>query len=116
MRAPEQIIKRPLLTEKGTLLKETGGGGGEVADPEAIKPQLLFEVAKDANKVEIRHAVEKLWDVQVQGVRTVNYRGKTRRSLMGRMAASRAAGKRPSFKKAFVKLAEGDQIEFYEAG
>jgi hypothetical protein len=46
----------------------------------------------------------------------VNYRGKARRSLMGRMAQSRQMGKRPSFKKAFVKLAEGEQIEFYEAG
>jgi ribosomal protein L23 len=54
--------------------------------------------------------------VKVRDVRTVNYRGKARRSLMGRQAANRKIGRRPSFKKAFVKLAEGDQIEFYEAG
>ena len=58
MRSPEQIIKRPLLTEKGTFLKETGGNPEGEVDPETVKAQLLFEVAKDANKVEIRHAVE----------------------------------------------------------
>jgi large subunit ribosomal protein L23 len=103
MREPYQVIIKPVITEKSTRQIEEGN-------------VYTFLVAREANKNEIGHAVEKLWDVQVQAVRTVNYRGKSRRSLMGRMAASRAAGKRPSFKKAFVKLAEGDQIEFYEAG
>ncbi len=57
MRSPEMIIKRPLLTEKGTRLKDTGGQGGDELDPETLKSQLLFEVARDANKVEIRAAV-----------------------------------------------------------
>jgi len=70
MRAPEQIIKRPLLTEKGTALKETGGRPDEAIDPEQLSPQLLFEVARDANKIEIRNAVEKLWNVTVLKVRT----------------------------------------------
>lgn len=107
MRSPEQIIKRPLLTEKGTFLKETGGNGGEALDPEAIKPQLLFEVAKDANKVEIRHAVEKLWNVDVLDVRTAIVRGKEKR--MGRFV-----GKRSNWKKAIVTIAAGQNIEFFE--
>src|SRR3954468_16234261 len=107
MRSPEQIIKRPLLTEKGTRLKETGGSGDKELDPEAIKPQLLFEVAKDANKVEIRHAVEKLWNVSVVDVRTAIVRGKEKR--MGRFV-----GKRSNWKKAMVTIAAGQNIEFFE--
>lgn len=103
MREPYQVIIKPVITEKSTRQIEEGN-------------VYTFLVAKDANKDEIGYAVEKLWDVQVEGVRTVNYRGKSRRSLMGRMSAQRAPGKRASFKKAFVKLAQGDQIEFYEAG
>ena len=106
MRAPELIIKRPLLTEKGTLLKETGGGSSE-ADPESVKPQLLFEVANDANKIEIRHAVEKLWNVNVLAVRTSIVRGKEKR--MGRFV-----GKRSNWKKAVVTIAAGQNIEFFE--
>ena len=107
MRAPELIIKRPLLTEKGTLLKETGGGAQGDADPESIKPQLLFEVAKDANKVEIRHAVEKLWNVNVLSVRTTIVRGKEKR-------VGRFVGKRSNWKKAVVTIAAGQNIEFFE--
>ena len=107
MRSPEQIIKRPLLTEKGTLLKETGGGASSDIAPESIKPQLLFEVAKDANKVEIRHAVEKLWNVNVLAVRTSIVRGKEKR--MGRFV-----GKRSNWKKAVVTIAAGQNIEFFE--
>jgi large subunit ribosomal protein L23 len=107
MRSPELIIKRPLLTEKGTLLKETGGGASSEAEPESLKPQLLFEVAKDANKVEIRHAVEKLWNVNVLSVRTAIVRGKEKR--MGRFV-----GRRSNWKKAVVTLAAGQNIEFFE--
>ena len=106
MRAPEQIIKRPLLTEKGTALKETGGRS-EVLDPEQVSPQLLFEVVRDANKVEIRHAVEKLWNVTVVKVRTAVVRGKEKR--MGRFI-----GRRPAWKRALVTLAPGQKIEFFE--
>src|SRR5215831_11692404 len=104
MRSPEQIIKRPLLTEKGTLLKETGGNPEGTLDPEAIKSQLLFEVAKDANKVEIRHAVEKLWNVDVVSVRTVIVRGKEKR-------VGRYLGKRSNWKKAIVTIAPGQNVE-----
>jgi large subunit ribosomal protein L23 len=108
MRAPETIIKRPLLTEKGTLLKETGGSDGAAGlDPEQVKPQLLFEVARDANKVEIRHAVEKLWNVEVLKVRTSVVRGKEKR--MGRFT-----GRRSAWKRALVTLAPGQKIEFFE--
>jgi large subunit ribosomal protein L23 len=107
MRSPEQIIKRPLLTEKGTLLKDTGGSAGADLDPEAIKSQLLFEVAKDANKVEIRHAVEKLWNVNVLAVRTAIVRGKEKR-------VGRFVGKRSNWKKAVVTIGPGQNIEFFE--
>ena len=97
MRSPELIIKRPLLTEKGTHLKETGGNVPGALAPEDIKAQLLFEVAKDANKVEIRYAVEKLWNVNVVSVR------------MGRGYA-----KTQNWKKAVVTIAPGQNIEFFE--
>ena len=73
-------------------------------------------VNKDANKIEIGQAVEKLWDVNVKAVRTMTYAGKQRRSSMGRMAKNFSRGRRPSFKKAVVQLAEGEHIELYEAG
>ena len=107
MRSPEQIIKRPLLTEKGTLLKETGGNPQGELDPETVKSHLLFEVAKDANKVEIRHAVEKLWNVDVVSVRTSIVRGKEKR-------VGRFIGKRSNWKKAVVTIAPGQNIEFFE--
>jgi large subunit ribosomal protein L23 len=103
MREPFDVIIQPVITEKSTRQMDEGN-------------VYTFLVARNANKHEIGRAVEKLWDVSVQAVRTVNYRGKMRRSLMGRMSKSRDVGRRPSFKKAFVKLADGDQIEFYEAG
>jgi large subunit ribosomal protein L23 len=107
MRSPEQIIKRPLLTEKGTFLKETGGRAEGDAEPESLKSQLLFEVARDANKIEIRHAVEKLWNVDVLEVRTLVVRGKQKR--MGRFV-----GKRSNWKKAVVTIAAGQNVEFFE--
>ena len=107
MRAPELIIKRPLLTEKGTRLKETGGQSGEELEPDTIKSQLLFEVARDANKVEIRHAVEKLWNVDVIDVRTCVVRGKEKR-------VGRFVGRTSHWKKAIVTLAAGQNVEFFE--
>ena len=107
MRSPEQIIKRPLLTEKGTRLKDTGGHGEGEVEPESLKSQLLFEVAPDANKVEIRHAVQKLWNVDVIAVRTAVVRGKEKR--MGRFV-----GRRSNWKKAIVTIAPGQTVEFFE--
>ena len=95
MRA-EEIIKRPLvLTEKGNRLRES-------------ENQYLFEVAMDANKTEIRNAVEKLWPaVSVIKVHTLIQRGRFRR--MGRGTA-----KTQNWKKAMVSLKAGDTIDFFE--
>jgi large subunit ribosomal protein L23 len=107
MRSPEQIIKRPLLTEKGSVLRETGGRPDQQLDPEQIQPQLLFEVASDANKIEIRYAVEKLWNVDVIKVRTSVVRGKQKR-------VGRFVGRISNWKRALVTLAVGQKIEFFE--
>ena len=94
MRA-EDIIKRPLiLTEKGNRLRED-------------ENQYLFEVARGANKTQIRGAVEALWKVSVLKVHTLNVRGRMRR--MGRGHA-----KTQNWKKAIVSLKSGDTIDFFE--
>jgi large subunit ribosomal protein L23 len=91
----EDIIKRPLvLTEKGTTLKET-------------ENQYMFEVSLKANKAEIRTAVEKLFNVGVEKVRTQIVRGHMRR--MGRGYA-----KTRNWKKATVSLKDGESIDFFE--
>ena len=89
-----QVLRRPLVTEKGNILRDENN-------------EYLFEVAMDANKVRIRHAVEELFDVQVTGVRTSVVRGKNKR-------VGRHLGKRPNWKKAVVSLREGDSIEIFE--
>ena len=94
MRDPREVVVRPVVTERTTEL-------GEELN------QYTFIVTKEANKIEIRHAVEKLFGVKVAGVRTLNYRGKWRR-------VGRSLGRRPSYKKAIVKLAEGERIDVYE--
>jgi large subunit ribosomal protein L23 len=92
---PEDIIKRPLiLTEKGNRLRESDN-------------QFLFEVASKANKAQIRGAIEKLWNVSVVKVHTLNVRGRMRR--MGRGYA-----KTLNWKKAIVSLKKGDSIDFFE--
>jgi large subunit ribosomal protein L23 len=94
MRNARQIIIRPVVTERSTTLAD---------DFDAF----TFIVADDANKIEIRSAVEQLFDVKVRSVRTMRYRGKARR-------VGRSMGKRAGFKKAIVKLAEGERIDVYE--
>ncbi len=94
MRDAREVVIRPLVTERSTELGEEQNA-------------YTFMVSKDANKIEIRHAVEKLFGVKVAGVRTLNYRGKWRR-------VGRSLGRRPSFKKAIVKLASGERIDVYE--
>ena len=88
------VIKKPHITEKASLHKESSN-------------QVTFEVHKKANKIEIRHAVEKLFKAKVIDVRTMNIEGKKRR--MGK-----SMGKRPDWKKAIVTLAPGENIEFFE--
>ncbi len=68
----------------------------------------MFRVRPEANKVEIRQAVEKLFKVKVEKVRTINYLGKMRR-------VGRSLGQRPAWKKAYVTLAEGQRIDFFES-
>lgn len=88
------IVTAPLITEKGTLVNESGN-------------QVLFRVRRDANKDEIRHAIETLFKVKVEKVRTLNLLGKNRR-------VGRNMGRRPAWKKAYVTLAEGQRIDFFE--
>ena len=100
MRSPYQIIRQPLITEKSTIQREENG-------------TYCFRVHPGANKVEIAWAVEKLFgskgNVKVAEVRTAVVRGKMKR--MGRFM-----GKRPNWKKAWVKLApESAEIQFFEA-
>lgn len=90
---PRDIILRPVVTEKSTGLM------GE--------NKYTFEVALKANKHQIRDAVEKIFNVRVESVRTMRQRGKWRRQ-------GRTEGRRPDWKKAIVTLAEGDRIEIYE--
>ena len=89
----ESIIRRPIfLTEKSNTLRG--------------KNQVVFEVLRDANKVQIKDAVQKLFSVKVKSVNTMVYRGKDRR--MGRGYA-----KMQNWKKAVVTLAEGENIDFF---
>jgi large subunit ribosomal protein L23 len=106
-RSANHIIKRPLLTEKGTRLKEHGGAPVGTFTEETLKPQVLFEVAMDANKIEIKHAIEALFSVKVVDVHTQIMRGKEKR-------IGRFMGMRPNWKKAIVTLAAGNKIEFFE--
>ena len=89
-----QVIKEPHITEKANLQK---GESNKVS----------FKVHKQANKVEIREAVEALFKIKVLDVRTMNMRGKSRR--MGKHV-----GRKPHWKKAIVQLAPGENIEFFE--
>ncbi|MDB4996814.1 MAG: hypothetical protein JWM74_4246 [Myxococcaceae bacterium] len=93
MMTPEQVIRRPIvLTEKSHQLREVN--------------KVIFEVARTANKIQIRQAVEKLFNVKVTEVNTLIMRGKDRR--MGRGYA-----KMQNWKKAMVTLKEGDSIDFF---
>ncbi|MCD6500219.1 MAG: 50S ribosomal protein L23 [Deltaproteobacteria bacterium] len=94
MKSARDIIVRPLITEKGTWMGEEDN-------------KYLFEVSPAANKIEIRAAVEKLWDVTVLSVRTQNVRGKN-------VIRGKYLGRKKNWKKAVVKLAEGDAIEMFE--
>ena len=87
-----QILKRPLVTEKSNLQREAG-------------QTITFEVNRDANKIEIKQAVEKAFKVKVKDVRTSIKAGKAKR-------VGRSLGKRSPIKKAFVTLAEGN-IDFF---
>ena len=91
------IIKKPVITEKMTAISEKLN-------------KYAFIVDKNANKIEIKKAVEKLYDVKVEAVNTMNYQGKKKSRYT---KAGVVTGRRPAFKKAVVTLKEGDTIDFY---
>ncbi len=91
------ILKRPLLTEKMSTLQEKG--------------HYAFEVQLDANKIEIARAVEKKFGVTVVNVRTVRSKGKAKSQLTRR---GRFSGRTAAWKKAIVRLKEGDKIELFQ--
>ena len=98
MKRDSQILIRPILTEKILKLSEEQG-------------KYAFVVARDANKIEIKRAVEKKFDVTVDSVRTINVRGKSKQ-MNTRRGITR--GKRADWKKAIVTLRSGDSIDFFE--
>lgn len=93
-----QILIRPLISEKGTYLKEETN-------------QVAFFVRKDANKIEIKKAVEDAFDVKVEAVNVVVKKPQAKMVTRGR---KRQASRLPGYKKAYVTLAPGSKIEFFE--
>ena len=91
-----QVLRRPIISEKSTNAAESG-------------QQVVFEVLTDATKKEIKTAVESLFEVSVEGVQVINVRGKIKRF-------GKTPGKRPNWKKAYVRLADGDDIDFLGSG
>ena len=94
MKDPRSVVKKALITEKGTVLRET-------------RNQYHFEVARDANKIEIKRAVEVIFGVKVKDVRTLQMQGKMKRQ-------GRFAGRRSDWKKAIVTLGPDQKIELFE--
>jgi len=88
------IIKSPLITEKTTIQKEASN-------------QVSFKVSRNANRVEIKRAIENIFNVKVAGVRTMQVKGKTKQR-------GRIIGKRKDWKKAIVTLMPGERIDFFE--
>jgi len=94
MKDPRNVIQSAIISEKGTRLRTQSNG-------------YLFQVHPDANKIEIAHAVEKIFNVHVIQVRTMNRLGKPKK--LGRFM-----GKRSDWKKAVVRLKTGETIEFFD--
>ena len=90
-----KVILGPVVSEKSAIVAEESN-------------QVVFKVTKDASKAEISAAVEKLFNVEVEGVRVLNVKGKTKRTRYG-------IGKRNDWKKAYVRLAQGHEIDFATA-
>jgi large subunit ribosomal protein L23 len=93
MKSAYQIIRKPLITEKGLGVKET-------------EQTLVFEVNAKATKTEVKEAVQQIFKVKVATVRTANFQGKERRR-------GKFAGYRPDWKKAYVKLKAGEKMPEY---
>jgi large subunit ribosomal protein L23 len=94
MKEPRSVIRKALITEKGTILRER-------------RNQYTFEVAPDANRIEIKRAVEAIFSVKVGSVRTMQMAGKLKRQ-------GRYAGRRSDWKKAIVTLMPDQKIELFE--
>ncbi len=94
MKDPRSIVRKALITEKGTVLRE-------------LRNQYHFEVSRDANKIEIKRAIETIFAVKVAEVRTMQMRGKVKRQ-------GRWVGKRSDWKKAIVTLKPDQKIELFE--
>ena len=93
MKSAYQTIRKPVITEKGLAIKETQG-------------TLVFHVAAKATKTEIKEAVQSIFKVKVESVRTANFPGKERRR-------GRFVGHRPDWKKAYVRLKAGEKMPEY---
>ncbi|TMA97932.1 MAG: 50S ribosomal protein L23 [Deltaproteobacteria bacterium] len=93
MKNPQDVIQAPLISEKGTQLTESAN-------------QVLFKVRPDANKIEVKQAIETLFKVKVVQVHMARYLGKVRR-------IGRNTGRRSDWKKAYVTLRDGDKIDFF---
>ena len=93
-RAARDILIRPLITEESSVLQ-------------AEQNKYTFEVHRSATKIDIRNAVESMFDVSVASVRTMNCAGKDRR-------VGRNVGRRPDWKKAIVKLADGEALDMFK--
>jgi len=89
-----RVIKKPLFTEKGSNLKE-------------MQNKILVEVSRDANKIDIKKAIEEIFKVKVQKVATINTHGKWKRY-------GKSIGRRPDRKKAVITLKKGEKLEFIE--
>jgi large subunit ribosomal protein L23 len=94
MRNVHTIVKKPLFTEKGARIKEA-------------ENKVLVEVAKDANKIEIKRAVEEIFNVKVTSVATITTNGKWKKH-------GRSIGRRPDRKKAIITLKKGEKLDFIE--
>jgi large subunit ribosomal protein L23 len=107
-RPAHEILIRPVVTEETSRLQFNPGRIRTRHQDKDIpvRPRYVFQVARDATKIEIRHAVESMFEVHVTSVNTMNVMGKERR--MGRHV-----GRRPDWKKAVVTLAEGETIDVF---
>ncbi len=94
MKSPFSLIRNPYLTEKVMFLKEA-------------QNKVVFKVAPDCNKIEVKKAIEEIFKVKVLNVRTINVKGKTKRLGVHQ-------GKRADWKKAIVMLQPGETIEYFE--
>lgn len=94
MKSEYRLITRPYITEKVLLLKEDGN-------------KVVFKISKDTNKIELKNAIESIFNVTVEAINTLTVKGKKKR-------LGRYEGRKSDWKKAIVTLKEGDTIEYFE--